>query len=98
MMDIPEEIQRLRRTIIDWISIETDAVKLKELNRYVLGIDGDSLEIQQLHLIQDSVDQLTNKVKILQKGVFGLAGVTGFLAARIGMVNYVDPFLKSLGF
>ena len=37
----PVEIKRIRESLISWINIEINVVKLKHLHRFMTGVEGD---------------------------------------------------------
>ncbi|MHA2363194.1 MAG: hypothetical protein ACXAC7_04500 [Candidatus Hodarchaeales archaeon] len=93
----PIEIKNIRKTVIELVRLEPNAVKLKKTLRFILGIEGDSMEIQQLHQLtndfHDYKKEQETKLKKMQAGIITLIGLVGLIASRMGL-DIVEAVLK----
>lgn len=97
---LPPEVREVKDTVMKMIALERDPIKLKQLLRVTHGVEGDSIEMQQLALTQADVDILKQDIKHVKYGIIGLGTLLSAICTRIGIefvADWIQPFLRSIG-
>jgi hypothetical protein len=99
-----DPLSLVKRQIIDWIEVEEDFFKLKTIFRSLIGADGDSIEMAQLHELmleqEGKHKQIDRDLLIIKKGILAIGSaisvVSGLVGVQIGG-ELLNSFLRGIG-
>ena len=92
------QIVALKTNIISQVKLEHDAYKLKHLLGSMLGIPGETLEMQQLHQCKLDRDNEIDNIKRELKWVrYGLAAIGALMGSMFGISDLFPFLLRILG-